>query len=562
MRNSYIINKSILNKPCVTLHKMNRELIGELMDECLISITDSIDTIDTVTVSVPKFYIDNSNMKKFKYLMFDEIKEERLLCVNNERYFIIKDIDEDEYSDNTYLNITGYSLEHKLGKIDIEVEDIGFYLISSDEDNNIFSLSKYMNEETGWSFGFIDEEVLMSSSGVEKMRWQESVNTNWYDYIMKNVREQFECVPMFDTFNKVVNLYHINSFGDSIKICLSYDSYIKDMDKKRSSQDLTTRMKLVGNEDMDIVDATPSGYKYVENYSYFIENKEMSSTLISHLKKYEEMVAKRTITWRELRELKANKYEELLREKTELYIVYSEIKAKESMLEAYRLNKDDVNAAIIVNDITELKDQKIILEIKVEELEDEINNLQNSILEINKLCKRETCTDDNGYLVFTEKTLNELKDFVYYGTYSNDAFLDVNDLISSGKRELDLVCKPTFEIEVDTINFMSRIIDNGFRQHWTGDLSLGDIVSLQDNEDNEYLRYLVSVSINYKDNSLVLKLSNKKTNIDNTKVISDWLSQSSRNLRTINSNKYLWIQHKKNRINLDYIKGGVSDVTK
>ena len=205
---------------------------------------------------------------------------------------------------------------------------------------------------------------------------------------------------------------------------------------------------------------------------------------------------------------------------------------------------------------------KVILEIKVENLEDEIDNLQNSILEINKLCKRETCTDDNGFLVFNEYTLEELKNFIYYDTYTNDAFLDVEDLISTGKRELSLMCKPTNDIEVDVINFMSRIIDNGFRQHWSGSLSLGDIISLQDNDGNEYLRYLVSIHINYKDNDLNLKLSNKKTNIDNTKVISDWLSQSSRNLKTINSNKYLWVQHKKNRINLDYTKGGVSSVTK
>ena len=124
------------------------------------------------------------------------------------------------------------------------------------------------------------------------------------------------------------------------------------------------------------------------------------------------------------------------------------------------------------------------------------------------------------------------------------------------------MCKPTNDIEVDVINFMSRVIDNGFRQHWSGSLSLGDIVSLQDNDGSEYLRYLVSIHINYKDNDLNLKLSNKKTNIDNTKVISDWLSQSSRNLKTINSNKYLWVQHKKNRINLDYTKGGVCSVTK
>ena len=562
MRKKYIINKNYSYTPSVTLHKVNGDIIGEFIEGCLVSTTDNIDDIDTVELSVPKLYMSSNGSQYIKYGLFNEIREERLICLDNERYFVIKDIDEEDTSNNTYLNVRAYSLEHKLGKIDINVEDIGFYLMSSDEESGIYSLNDYMKNETGWSFGHIDSNVINSNSGIPKMRWQESVNTNWYDYITKDIREQFECIPIFDTRGKKVNLYNIDSFGDKITLCISYDTYIKSMEKKRSSQDIVTRLKLIGNENIDIIDATPSGYPYIEDYSYFIENEEMSKTLIEHIAKYEEMVAKRTITWRELRNLKAKKYEELLREKTELYIIYSELKAKESMLEAYRLNNDDINAAIIVNDITNLKDNKVILEIKVENLEDEIDNLQNSILEINKLCKRETCTDDNGFLVFNEYTLEELKNFIYYDTYTNDAFLDVEDLISTGKRELSLMCKPTNDIEVDVINFMSRIIDNGFRQHWSGSLSLGDIVSLQDNDGNEYLRYLVSIHINYKDNDLNLKLSNKKTNIDNTKVISDWLSQSSRNLKTINSNKYLWVQHKKNRINLDYINGGVSSVTK
>ena len=562
MRKKYIINKNYSYTPSVTLHKVNGDIIGEFIEGCLVSTTDNIDDIDTVELSVPKLYMSSNGSQYIKYGLFNEIREERLICLDNERYFVIKDIDEEDTSNNTYLNVKAYSLEHKLGKIDINVEDIGFYLMSSDEESGIYSLNDYMKNETGWSFGHIDSNVINSNSGTPKMRWQESVNTNWYDYITKDIREQFECIPMFDTRGKKVNLYNIDSFGDKITLCISYDTYIKSMEKKRSSQDIVTRLKLIGNENIDIIDATPSGYPYIEDYSYFIENEEMSKTLIKHIAKYEEMVAKRTITWRELRNLKAKKYEELLREKTELYIIYSELKAKESMLEAYRLNNDDINAAIIVNDITNLKDNKVILEIKVGNLEDEIDNLQNSILEINKLCKRETCTDDNGFLVFNEYTLEELKNFIYYDTYTNDAFLDVEDLISTGKRELSLMCKPTNDIEVDVINFMSRIIDNGFRQHWSGSLSLGDIVSLQDNDGNEYLRYLVSIHINYKDNDLNLKLSNKKTNIDNTKVISDWLSQSSRNLKTINSNKYLWVQHKKNRINLDYTKGGVSSVTK
>ena len=36
-----------------------------------------------------------------------------------------------------------------------------------------------------------------------------------------NIKEQFECIADFDTYNNLVNLYHIDSFGDNIQLYLS-----------------------------------------------------------------------------------------------------------------------------------------------------------------------------------------------------------------------------------------------------------------------------------------------------------------------------------------------------
>ncbi|MGL5718486.1 MAG: hypothetical protein ACRCX2_36115 [Paraclostridium sp.] len=550
----YDILNTQIEIPSITLHKVNKAIIGELPNDCIISTNDVIDNINTLNIRVAKYYMNNKG-EKIKYIFYNEVKEERLLCLNDKDYYVIKDISIDEELDNSYKEVTAYSLEHKLNKVDVDVEDIGFQLKTPDEDYGIYSLNDYMKFETGWSFGVIDNKVLNNSDGTEKMRWQESVSTNWYDYITKNVREQFECVPFFNTQNKIIDLYSIDSFGEEITLCLNYDSYIKDLSKRRSSNDLITRLKLVGNGDLDIIDATPSGYDYIEDYSYFIENKEMSDELINDIQLYETMVAKRTITWNELRELKSVKSKEWLDKQMELYELYANIKAAESMIKAYKDKKDTVNEAKKIAELAKYNDQKVILEQQEQALNEEVNRLQASINEINMLCKRETATDDNGDLIFTPETLEELKNFLYYSTYTNDAFLEVEGLLSTGRRELDLTCKPTEDIDIDVINFLSKIIDNEFRHHWKGTLALGDVIVLQDNDMNEYFRYLVGVQRDYKSNGLKLELSNKKTREDSTRVIADWLSESKRNMKTIASNKYLWMEQKKNRINLDYTKG-------
>jgi len=95
--------------------------------------------------------------------------------------------------------------------------------------------------------------------------------------------------------------------------------------------------------------------------------------------------------------------------------------------------------------ITQKLDQQVLLEVEIKSLEEELIQIQDSIDNINLLCKRETATDENGRLIFNAKTLDELKEFIYCETYSNDSFLDVKDLIAAGERELSLSCFPSID---------------------------------------------------------------------------------------------------------------------
>src|SRR5699024_11874147 len=86
----------------------------------------------------------------------------------------------------------------------------------------------------------------------------------------------------------------------------------------------------------------------------------------------------------------------LTRKKTDLYVIYGEITSLKAIKDAYRDNKDTVNEAITAAEITKKIDEQTVLEVEIKRLEEDINNLTDSILNINILCKRETSTDENG----------------------------------------------------------------------------------------------------------------------------------------------------------------------
>ena len=112
---------------------------------------------------------------------------------------------------------------------------------------------------------------------------------------------------------------------------------------------------------------------------------------------------------------------------------------------------------------------------------------------------------------------------------------------------MDLQCRPTSTYTLDVTNFINRIKDHSFRQHWNGDLSLGNIVMLVD-DDKEVLQYLTGYIIRPNNtDGLSLIISNKKIREDNTRVIADRLQEASRSLSMVNAKKYLWNRQKYNK---------------
>lgn len=540
--------KSLPKEFDLVLCKVNKTPIAEIPVKFIDEIVKSINDMDTISLTIPYNTVDEYTKEKIKNPIYDLIKDERLLCLNDSEYYVIKESKLNKSKRDKVIK--AYSREYKLGKLDITVEDIGFYLIGKDEELGIYSLNERMKNETGWSFGYIDDSVrydIVEGEKVEKMRWQESISMRWYDFLINNVAEGFGCIVDFDTKNKLVNLYDVNTVGEDIQIYLSTDNYLKDIEKVDNSVDIVTRMVIVGNEEMDIIGATQTGYPYLDNFSYFIENEEMSSELIHAISLYESRLVELNIEWEQLASEKLNKSEIMKRKQDELFMIFEEIRNLKSILKTYEAQEDEENKAITIDEITKKTDIQVKLEKEVQKLEEEILALESSIENINILCKRETATDVNGALIFDEFLLDELKEFVYCDTYTNDSFLRVEDLIEAGRRELELKCRPTSTYTLDVVDFTRRIKDKTFRQQWEGTLSLGNIIMLVD-DDEEVLQYFTGYTIKPNDtNGLSLTISNKKIKENNTRVIADKLQEASRSMTILNTKKYLWNREKYNK---------------
>ena len=542
------------------LCKMNGERMGMIPYSSVDSIKRGINSVSELTFSVHKYY----GKENLRNPLYDELKTERFIELDDDECYVIKNISE---VNERLKSVTAYSREKKLFKNMAEFEDITLTLKNPYTDiEGCFSLDELLYDATGWRVGYVSDKVLYKSNETvidnitgetevtltneEKLRYQESVSTNWYDYINTDIAEQFECYPVFDSYNKVVNLYSDDELGENPQLMLSYDNYLKEIELSDDTEDIVTKLVLSGNDDLTISEVNPSGETFVEDFSYFIESREMSDALISALELYYVMVKKRAVEWNRLRNEKAEKQSQLTAKKNELLIIYSTIKSLEFTM---KQSNDEAFNAKTQERLVELNDRRVLLEKEANELDENIKLLDTSIENINKLCKKKYATNDNGILIFTESLLNELKEFIYQDTYSNDAITDGLTLMRIGKRKVSQSCYPTKTWTISSVNFIERLIDNGFRQHWNGELGLGDMIVLKGDEFIEII-YVIGYTQNFKDKTIELELSNKKQENEFSLSIGERLTQGKEAYRIAKKSRSTINMVNKNRYGLTYDK--------
>lgn len=557
------------------LHKTNKEIICAMPIDFLSSVTRGIKDIDSITIIVNKV-IDNNK----EYPFYDEFKIERLISLDGE-FFIIKECTENK--DEKSKTIKAYGFQKKLEKNNIVLTNIGIMLNNSDYsngDNIIINLNEYMYQETGWKFGHIDEEVLysnytkgstylMDKTGnyiltknaelIEikqhfnpRMRWLEDIDTDWFTFISENISEEFECVPVFDNIKQEINLYYIDNFGDNLGLILSYDNYIKSLEVTDNSSDIVTRLTLIGNEDKCIVsDYIPTGKNYIENYSYFIKNKEMSDELITALQKHDSILSSTSLLLKDLR-AERNEVDSQLTDYKNQWFFYIEYNKQLKEIESnYKTAGNTERAMEVALQLNEGMDKEAIYMANTIKCEKRLEEIKEEIKQLGLQCNRESCVID-GKRLFSDKLLDELKNFIYHDTYSNDAFYDAQEIISCGERELEMRCCPTRDISIDIESFLDRLVDNKFRQHWNGVLGLGDIIAIYDKDKElEEWFYLVGYDYSLKEGTLQIRLSNKKLESNTKKVILDVLKNAKQNNKQMLKNRRLWTLLKENKINID-----------
>lgn len=168
------------------------------------------------------------------------------------------------------------------------VDDLGFakeFISFVNDDNHELSFMHLVLEDVpSWTLGYVDESLKSKKYSFE------AENTTVYAFLTSVVAPVVECIFVFDTIAREVNVYSKNNLGLDSNIFLSFRNLMNSVEVSSSEDSITTQMRVEGNNSLNIRSVN-FGDAYLYNLDFYLTTQYFKQETIDKVKQW--------ITWRE-----------------------------------------------------------------------------------------------------------------------------------------------------------------------------------------------------------------------------------------------------------------------
>ena len=468
---------------------------------------------------------------------YTDVEIGKYILVLGVNWFRINEINiQNEDTDNEYKEVSFESLESELsqtyltsfgsmGTDDDEQGGLDRYCLYSLTDQEHSILHIFLQTNPGWSIYYVDPEI-----SKEYRNFQED-SVSSYSFLTDTVSDVYECIFIFDSFNKTVSAYKLENLGKDTGITLQYRNLIKSIKKSSSEDDVKTVLTVCGGNDdrtnttLGIIEVNIGGSNQIYDFSHYypMMSDELKNALIAYKKKCADNEA---AYQQKLAGLKA-KYEEL--GKLQSYVPddhdTSTDWTKFSLAELQEKSKifhtgmsNNTNGHGTEEAYSEFQKKYAAVEAEIGVRKSQITAKEN---EINEYIKTINALIVNLRDFIGENLYQQLGPFIREDTLTDDSFIVTNTmtdaevlemqkaLLSHAYEELAKVSSPQYTLDVDLVNFTVNYDYKVF----TDQLEMFNIVHISMDDPNEVMDVrLLKLHINWDDPSdFSATFSNKDT---------------------------------------------------
>lgn len=533
---------------------MLSNVIGILSDTCDEELVLNFNSISELNFRVYKTARESAEDTEYIYKLYKSLQNRRMIFLDDIGYFVITNVEEGFSEGKSYKDIHAESCEK-------EIQNKMLPYISNGTYKFIDLFETVVSSTPLWTIGHVDTSV------DDRYRTFEDVSTelNCLSFMLDDIQNAYECIICFDCVNRVISVYDQSTYVEQTNIHITKNDVINSIDISEKSDDLYTAITVSGDDNLNISPVNPLGTNVIYNFDYYID--WMSDEL-----------REKVISWKEATSSAEDEYYRLnldyynkLTEKSNLDLELSKLGVQLTMYqrcrdnivaEADTLNVSGYNEVILENGgiaidmMPEISDTINNIDTLISTVNSEISDANEAIEDINSYMNdiyerivsiRNTISIDNyfvttSYGVKDTHLLDELMNYVYEGSYT-DEYIAVTDIMTYSEKfmqmktlydravaQLRRISQPLQEFTIDVENF---VFIKEFEE-WSSQLKTGCLINVELDTDDVAMLFLSTITINYEDKSLNLTFGNRFNKFDTKSLFDKVLGNIQKSANTIN----------------------------
>lgn len=470
------------------------------------------------------------NLEYIKNPDLDNIKEEKLIKLTwyggRVNWFRIITIEKNDSSDGITTKISCDSLESELRTTNVTIDGTG---IGAEE-----YFSKAL-EQSPWKLGHISDKLKNTYR-----TFSEQDKQTRYEAIQNGI-ESYGAITDFDGETRTLNLLTIDELRVFRGVVLKRENYASSIDISSTSEEIVTRMYAKGNEDLDISSANPTGMRYIEDFSYFIQpfQRDENKNVLNHSDYMSDDLAHALLDLMELQKIYNPKIDNLQKLINQGYVDLTK-----KMSEKVDLDGEMITLQALLDTAKSTNDKPLITqrESEIVTKQKQVNDKISEIDSINKTIEiwNKTIVDYQEIIStnsFRADLVEELKLFVYEKDFSDDRYIDAKELYKATVNEFEKYQKPTRSFKTDLTSFINSIESKKYH----GRLEIGEEVKIKSNKlEEEYTSIILGYSGDLVSGDFQLEISDNMDDIDALDRLATIIYQAESSSSILENNKYKW----------------------
>lgn len=528
------------------LAKPNKSVVGHLTEAFNIKLNLKLGQIADLTFSIP--YSIEKNFIQVKNKHVDKIKQRYLIKASYlgiQTWFVVAE-ETDDLKDKNIKHVTTYSLGYLLS--DKYIRQWAGVFIDGEYTKISLNAKQVMDSilsETNWTYDVQKSDALF----LTRYRSFEFANTTRLEAVM-NIAETFNAIIEWDTHNRKIIFHDAEKYGSFRGLFISDEKYLNSYERVTKSDEMATRLSLIGKDGLTINEVNPSGTDYIEDLSYFLKgfNMDSSGNVISRSQHVSDGLCKAIIKYQQLIISKDGQFTSL---RTQKETLQKQLKDRENELFNLKNELVKIQAEIDIaesrqQDASIYKAQEVNKKLEIANKESQITTTKTNIstVDANMTNLKNLISMENN---FTPTQLEELNDFIIERSWENENISDPKELMELGKKEMEKLRNPNVIYNIGLVHLL-RIAE---AQRDVKKLRLGDKIRIHKKEMDEIAEaQILEMKIDFSGRGLDLTIANFSTNKNDEDALASLIYKNSVATTTVNMNKSIWndISNVNNRV--------------